>query len=101
MLTRTLNSSRRIERLLIREKDRQVSSLTAGLLMLSVARLQSYAERYLPERSQLKEGFLEDVEDLEDPELGGNERRLVLERMWRSWGGVLGLGTIAGEFVAR
>ncbi|KAK1232830.1 Nuclear control of ATPase protein 2 [Marasmius sp. AFHP31] len=96
-----LFAMRRIERLLIREQDRQVSSLTAGLLMLSVARLQSYAERYLPERSQLKEGFLEDVEDLEDPELGGNERRLVLERMWRSWGGVLGLGTIAGEFVIR
>ncbi|KAL0580643.1 Nuclear control of ATPase protein 2 [Marasmius crinis-equi] len=96
-----LFAMRRIERLLIHDQDRQVSSLTAGLLMLSVARLQSYAEKYLPKRSQLKQGFLEDVEDLEDPELGGNERRLVLERMWRSWGSVLGLGTIAGEFIVR
>ncbi|KAF9267343.1 NCA2-domain-containing protein [Marasmius fiardii PR-910] len=94
---RVLFAMRRIERLLIHDQCTQVTSLTAGLLMVSVAQLQSYAERYLPDRSKLKEGFLEDVEDLEDPELGGRERRLVVERMWRSWGKTLGLGEIAGE----
>ncbi|EEB86739.1 hypothetical protein MPER_16195 [Moniliophthora perniciosa FA553] len=88
---------RRIERLLIHDQRSQVSNLTSGLLMLSVAQLQSYAETYLPDRSRLKTGFLEDVEDLQDPALGGRERRLVLERMWRSWGSILGLGTVAAE----
>ncbi|ESK95766.1 hypothetical protein Moror_12495 [Moniliophthora roreri MCA 2997] len=94
---RVLFAMRRIERLLIHDQRSQVSNLTSGLLMLSVAQLQSYAETYLPDRSRLKTGFLEDVEDLQDPALGGRERRLVLERMWRSWGSILGLGTVAAE----
>ena len=34
--------------------------------------------------------FLEDVGDLEDPTLGRVEKLRVVERMWRSWGAVLG-----------
>ncbi|KAK7056898.1 Nuclear control of ATPase protein 2 [Paramarasmius palmivorus] len=92
-----LFAMRRIERLLIHDQGSTVKPLTSGLLMLSVAQLQAYADTYLPDRSRLKAGFLEDVQDLQNPVLGGNERRMVLERMWRSWGSILGLGTVAGE----
>jgi len=46
-------------------------------------------------RSRLREGFLEDVEDLADPALGRHEKMRVVERMWRSWGSVLGWGSLA------
>ena len=39
---------------------------------------------------------MEDVADLEDPALGRTEKLRVLDRMWRSWGDVLGW-TKAGE----
>ncbi|PCH40219.1 NCA2-domain-containing protein [Wolfiporia cocos MD-104 SS10] len=91
---------RRIERLLIcspasptSHSSSSVSSLpplTAGLLLLSSSHLRAYAEQYLPARSRLREGFLEDVGDLEDPTLGRVEKLRVVERMWRSWGAVLG-----------
>lgn len=78
-----------------------MSPLTAGLLLLSVSHLRSYGETYLPGRSRLRDGFLEDVEDLEDPDLGRSEKRMVVERMWRSWGRVLGWHKVAGEGVIR
>ncbi|KAI0315793.1 NCA2-domain-containing protein [Amylostereum chailletii] len=94
---------RRIERLLISQPKTEPSStfnslldrssispLTAGLLLLSVSSLRTYAERYLPAHSRLREGFLEDVGDLENPSLDRHEKVKVVERMWRSWGGVLG-----------
>lgn len=62
----------------------------SGLLLISVSRLRHYAEKYLPERSKLHEGFLEDVADLEDPDLDRFEKQKVVERMWRSWGTTLG-----------
>lgn len=80
---------------------KDVSPLTAGLLVLSVAHLRSYGEECLPSRTRLKEGFLEDVGDLEDPALGRREKRTVVERMWRSWGKVLGWNKVAGEGVVR
>jgi len=48
-------------------------------------------------RSRLREGFLEDVGDLEDPSLDREEKMRVVERMWRSWGRALGWG----EFSSR
>lgn len=91
---------RRIERLLNSQPSshpsynhkQSISPLTSGLLLLSLTRLRSYAEKHLPANSRLREGFLEDVEDLEDPRLGREEKIRVVERMWRCWGGVLGWG---------
>jgi nuclear-control-of-ATPase protein 2 len=67
-----------------------IPPLTTGLLLLSVSSLRQYAETRLPLRSRLREGFLEDVGDLEDPRLGREEKLRVVERMWRSWGQALG-----------
>lgn len=92
---------RRIERLLITQPHTHahahsetgpkgtIPHLTAGLLLLSVSSLRQYAERWLPPRSRLREGFLEDVGDLEDPGLDRDEKMRVVERMWRSWGRAL------------
>jgi len=91
---------RRIERLLITQPHTHghggegqkgaIPHLTAGLLLLSVSSLRQYAEKWLPPRSRLREGFLEDVGDLEDPSLDREEKMRVVERMWRSWGSALG-----------
>ncbi len=64
--------------------------VVSGLLLISVSHLRTYAEAYLPMRSRLREGFLEDVADLEDPDLDRMEKQRVVDRMWRSWGFVLG-----------
>ncbi|KAJ7600757.1 NCA2-domain-containing protein [Mycena floridula] len=89
---------RRIERLLIVDSgEKDVSPLTTGLLMLSVAHLRDYAEVCLPPNSRLLEGFLQDVGDLEAPELGRNEKRMVVERMWRSWGTIFSWSRVAAE----
>jgi nuclear-control-of-ATPase protein 2 len=66
--------------------------LTSGLLLLSVTQLRYYGEMCLPPSSRIREGFLEDVKDLEDPRLGRNEKLRVLDRMWKSWGTTLGWG---------
>ncbi|KAI0056106.1 NCA2-domain-containing protein [Artomyces pyxidatus] len=88
---------RRIERLLVSQPHSAasatragISPLTSGLLLLSVSSLRKYAETSLPARSRLREGFLEDVGDLEDPGLGRDEKIRVVQRMWRSWGSALG-----------
>ncbi|KAI0352663.1 NCA2-domain-containing protein [Trametes cingulata] len=102
---------RRIERLLVAQPDSHhhrshsatsstrppsaVSPLTSGLLLLSVTHLRKYAETSLPANSRLREGFLEDVADLEDPKLGRADKLRVVDRMWRSWGGVLGWSRVA------
>ncbi|KZT73903.1 NCA2-domain-containing protein [Daedalea quercina L-15889] len=101
---------RRIERLLIAQPKSQhhstrdvapqpssIPPLTSGLLLLSVSHLRAYAENHLPANSRLREGFLEDVVDLEDPALGRAEKLRVLDRMWRSWGEVLGWGRAAED----
>ncbi|KAH9983347.1 ATP synthase regulation protein NCA2-domain-containing protein [Russula compacta] len=74
-----------------------IPPLTAGLLLLSVSSLRQYAETWLPPRSRLREGFLDDVGDLEDPRLGREEKMRVVERMWRSWGHALGWERLAVE----
>lgn len=101
---------RRIERLLVyqprathshshKEKESAVAPippLTSGLLLLSVTQLRDFAETCLPARSALKEGFMEDVADLEDPGLGRAEKLRVVDRMWKSWGEVFGWGRMHG-----
>ncbi|KAF9468475.1 ATP synthase regulation protein NCA2-domain-containing protein [Collybia nuda] len=77
--------------------DHPISPLTTGLLLLSVAHLRTYAETCLPARSRLREGFLEDVSDLENPDLGRVEKLRVVERMWRCWGDILGWSKIGGD----
>ncbi|KAI6147304.1 NCA2-domain-containing protein [Pisolithus tinctorius] len=103
---------RRIERLLlfqpkssVRHGDEDRSSdvippLTSGLLVLSLTHLRNYALTSLPARSQLREGFLEDVCDLEDPSLGRWEKLRVLDRMWRNWANELGWQQMAGELAS-
>ncbi|KAG6812573.1 hypothetical protein H0H92_002225 [Tricholoma furcatifolium] len=97
---------RRTERLLITQpksrhhKNSEMSRtdtppLTTGLLLLSVARLRTYAEKHLPPKSRLREGFLEDICDLENPDLGRADKMKVIERMWRCWGSTLGWDSIA------
>ncbi|KAJ6601330.1 NCA2-domain-containing protein [Mycena vulgaris] len=98
---------RRIERLLVSQPrvadstSNALTALTTGLLLISVTRLRAFAESSLPNGSRLREGFLEDVGDLEDPAMPREEKLRVIERMWRSWGGVLGWNYIAAEGVLR
>jgi len=99
----TWQAIRRIERLLVNSEQKDalhsiqpgtLSPLTSGLLLISISQLRSYAESNMHRNSLLREGFLEDVADLEDPELGREEKQRVVERMWRSWGGILGWRTL-------
>ena len=46
--------------------------------------------KYLKESTRFREGFLEDIEDLEDTRLSREEKRMVVRRMWESWGAELG-----------
>ncbi|KAI0789783.1 NCA2-domain-containing protein [Abortiporus biennis] len=107
---RVWSDIRRIERLLISQPrhvnpiqsisqphtivspTQAIPPLTSGLLLLSVTHLRNYAETCLPPNSRLRQGFLEDVEDLESSTLGRAEKLRVVDRMWRSWGKVLGWG---------
>ena len=98
---------RRVERLLIAspgklkhsiasqhsgEPDSRTSvpPLTSGLLLISVARLRDFAEARLPAHSLLRSGMLADIADLESPEFGRSEKLRIVDRMWRSWGKMLG-----------
>lgn len=94
---------RRIERLLIVSPapndapEESLPPLTSGLLLLSLASLRNYAETFLPPNSRLREGFLEDVSDLENPSVGRKAKLRVVDRMWRSWGQILDWSTIAAQ----
>ena len=94
---------RRVEQLLINSQtidshppsdmpgtDSTLPPLTSGLLLIAVARLREFAEKRLPAHSLLRSGVLADVAELESPTLGRAEKLRVVERMWRSWGKVLG-----------
>lgn len=70
--------------------DTDIPPLTSGLLMLSVSRLRSYGEKCLPLGSRVRDGFIEDVGDLEDPRLDKTDKLRVVERIWRAWGDLLG-----------
>lgn len=72
------------------DADAALPALTTGLLLIAVARLRTYAITCLPARSLLREGVLADIADLESPALGRDAKLRVVERMWRSWAGVLG-----------
>ncbi|THH05164.1 hypothetical protein EW145_g5002 [Phellinidium pouzarii] len=79
------------------ESESTLPPLTSGLLLISLARLRAYAEVRLPVHSLIREGILGDIGDLENPTLGRTEKLRVVERMWRSWGTVLGWDRI-GRF---
>jgi hypothetical protein len=107
-LPRTLVSHslpRRIERLLnatpanATVEKSGLTPLTEGLLLLSINHLRTYALTYLPARSRLQDGFLEDIDDLQDSknQLTREDRLKVIDRMWRSWSTVLGWNTITSE----
>lgn len=91
--TKAFLAMRKIERLLVSspvEDANALPPLTAGLLVLSVAHIRRYAEGSLPVGSRIREGVLEDIQDLEDQALGQDAKIKVVERMWRCWGGPLG-----------
>jgi len=67
----------------------EVDPKSTGLLFLSLSRLQAYASRYLP--LLIRQAFLEDLEDLANPQLARAEKLLVVSRVWRCWGGVGGV----------
>ncbi|KAF8148713.1 ATP synthase regulation protein NCA2-domain-containing protein [Crassisporium funariophilum] len=62
-------------------------ALPTGLLLLSLARLRTYAHAHLP--PHIRGPFLEDLEMLEDPGMGVEGKIGVVARVWRCWGGVL------------
>lgn len=80
---------RRIERILNAEVASTTSTsdtlapLPTGLMVLSLTKLRSYASSYLP--PNIREPFMEDVQDLEDPLLGTQAKLRVVDRMWRCW----------------
>ncbi|KAF8342777.1 ATP synthase regulation protein NCA2-domain-containing protein [Cantharellus anzutake] len=103
----SLHLIRRIERLLLNAgmpippsespssdepSSKQLPALTQGLLIVSLTHLRRYAESSLPRRSRLREGFLEDLSDLEESSFDKEEKFLIVQRMWRSWGQDLGWG---------
>ena len=85
---------RRIERLLIAShptpESATIEPRVTGLLLLATTQLRHYAEKHLPLTSRIREGFLEDVAGLEDSTFGREEKLRIVDRMWRSWGNVLG-----------
>jgi len=52
-------------------------------MILSLTKLRSYALVYLPAR--IRDPFLEDLADLEDPMLNTGAKLRVVDRMWRCW----------------
>ena len=69
--------------------EKEEDARSTGLLFLSLSRLQAYASRYLP--LVIRQAFLEDLEDLANPQLARAEKLLVVSRVWRCWGGVGGV----------
>ncbi|KAI0345995.1 NCA2-domain-containing protein [Trametopsis cervina] len=90
---------RRVERLLInnhQHKDNTtIEPRVTGLLLLGTTQLRHYAEHHLPKNSRIREGFLQDVKDLENSSMGRTEKLRVVDRMWKSWGDVLGWRQVA------
>ena len=74
---------------MIDEDEEEEDARSTGLLFLSLSRLQAYASRYLP--LVIRQAFLEDLEDLADPQLARAEKLLVVGRVWKCWGGVGGV----------
>jgi len=66
---------------------------THGLLIVSLTYLRRFAEANLRRGSQQREAFIGDLADLEDAKLSKEDKLRVVERMWRSWGMVLGWGS--------
>lgn len=81
-----LNAYRRVEKLLILSPAPYTGGhdLSTGLLMLSLTRLRAYALECLPAR--LRTPFLEDLNELENTQLGHEAKLRIVDRMWRCWG---------------
>ena len=85
------------------EDTEKYPHLSTGLLLLDLHQLRLFAHSpsfplsssgvglNKTAKRQAREEFLEDVRDLEDLGLGWESKRRIVERMWRCWGGALGL----------
>ena len=71
---------------IIDEDEDEEGARSTSLPFLSLSCLQAYASWYLP--LVIREAFLEDLEDLVNPQLARTEKLLVFSRVWRCWGGV-------------
>lgn len=57
---------------------------TQGILLCEVDLLRSYA-RHLPSRNSMRDLFIEDLRDLENPRLSTSQKLQTIHRMSRSW----------------
>ncbi|KAK4513745.1 40S ribosomal protein [Mucor velutinosus] len=77
---------RRLERLLTLSysKENELDCETQGILLCEVHLLRSYAV-YLPSRNSMRDLFIEDLRDLENPKLSIIQKLQTINRMCRSW----------------
>jgi nuclear-control-of-ATPase protein 2 len=76
---------RRIERLLNLASDSNILDCESqGILLCEVHLLRSYA-CYLPTRNAIRDLFIEDLRDIENPRLTIKQKLETIERMTRSW----------------
>lgn len=62
----------------------QLDCETQGVLICEVHLLRSYA-RYLSTRNSIRDLFIEDLRDLENPRLTISQKLQTINRMSRSW----------------
>lgn len=81
-----LEMDRRLERLLTLSysKENELDCETQGILLCEVHLLRSYAA-YLPSRNSIRDLFIEDLRDLENPKLSITQKLQTINRMSRSW----------------
>lgn len=73
------------QRTMISEKDRlQADCETQGLLLCEIHLLRAYATT-LPTRKNTRARFLEDIRDLENPNLTNTQKIQTIARMCRFW----------------
>ncbi|OAD07978.1 hypothetical protein MUCCIDRAFT_158221 [Mucor lusitanicus CBS 277.49] len=77
---------RRLERLLTLSysKENELDCETQGILLCEVHLLRSYAA-YLPSRNSVRDLFIEDLRDLENPKLSITQKLQTINRMSRTW----------------
>lgn len=65
-------------------QQQQLDCESQGVLLCEVHLLRSYA-LYLPTRNSIRDLFIQDLRDLEDPNLTIGQKLQTIERMSRSW----------------
>ncbi|GAN08728.1 ATP synthase regulation protein NCA2 [Mucor ambiguus] len=77
---------RRLERLLTLSysEENELDCETQGIILCEVHLLRSYAA-YLPSRNSIRDLFIEDLRDLENPKLSITQKLQTINRMSRSW----------------